>query len=59
MTAMLSGSVFNQERKRNLENVISDLRSELCRTQAQLLDERNRRIKAEGELNLLRRNING
>lgn len=54
-------SIFTLERERDKDNVISDLQSELRRTQAQLLDEKNRRIRAEGELARLRsrRSTNG
>ena len=57
-------SIFTQERKRDLENVVSDLQSELRRTQNkltdvsnQLIEERNRRIRAEGELYILRKKV--
>ena len=59
-------SIFTRERERDLNNVVSDLQSELRRTQNKLLDvsnqlieERNRRIRAEGELFLLRRKVDG
>jgi cob(I)alamin adenosyltransferase len=57
-------SIFTQERARDLENVLSDLQSELRRTQNkltdasnQLIEERNRRIRAEGELYILRKKV--
>lgn len=53
---MMISSVFTQERARDKDAVISDLQSELRRTQARLNDESRKRAMAEANVIRLQRN---
>lgn len=49
------GSIFTQERARDKDALISDLQSELRRTQAKLTEESRKRAEAEANVRRLKR----